>query len=120
MSRTRTAGLAVLALLGLLDLAGLAGFAMDDAPPAWVLLTGGALGLITLIGAGLAFAGRPGGLATVAVTRVVSAVLGVGAFTDSTAPAWSKVVVGVATVLTIGGVAMVIAGKSTVAARPEA
>lgn len=33
MSRTRTAGLAVLALLGLLDLAGLAGFAVDDARP---------------------------------------------------------------------------------------
>lgn len=115
MSRIRSVGLAVLVVLGVLDLAGLAGFFMADAPPAWVLVVGGLLGVATLVGAGLAYAGRPGGIATAVVSRIVSAVLGLGAFTDSSAPGWARTVVLISIVLTVVGVGLVVAGRPAVA-----
>ena len=115
MSRTRSIGLGLLILLGLLDILGLAGFFMDDAPPVWVLVTGGALGVLTLAGAFLAYAGRRGGLAVAGGARIVAALLSIGAFTDSSAPGWSKVVVGVALALTVVGVVLVAVGRPTAA-----
>jgi uncharacterized membrane protein (UPF0136 family) len=117
VSRSRTAGLVILALLGLLDIVGLVGFFVSNAPPAWVLLTGGGLGVLTLIGAWLAFAGRSGGLATAITTRAISAILAVGAFVDKTAPDWSKVVVAIAIALTVLGIALTAAGKRPATAR---
>ena len=111
MSRTRTTGLVILIALAVLDIVGLAGFFVDDAPPVWVMIAGGALGVITLIGAALARVERRGALATVVVSRVLSAVLGAGVFTDATAPAWAKVVVTGAIVLTVAGVALIVAGR---------
>lgn len=111
MSRTRGTGLIILALIGALDIAGLAGFFIGNAPPAWVMLTGAALGLATLIGTGLAFTGRRGGLTIAVTTRVIAAVFGLGAFTDAAAPDWSKVVIGIAIALTVAGVALIAVGR---------
>lgn len=111
MSRPRTIGLVLLSLISVLDILGLAGFFMGDAPPAWVMIVGAALGLITLAGVWLTFSGRPSGVAIAVASRVVAALLGVGAFLDQGAPGWSKVVVGIAIALTAFGVLLVVAGR---------
>ena len=107
MSRTRTAGLAICALLGAFDIAGLAGFVIDPAPPAAVMIGGALLGAITLAGVWLAWRGRRGGAATVVVSRVVSALLGIPVFFTDEAPGWARFVVAVALVLTAVGVALI-------------
>ena len=100
-SREFTIGLSICVVLGLLDLVGLAGINMDAAPPAPVVIGGGILGLITLVGAYLAWGGRRGGLAAVVGSRVLSAFLGGPAFFDDGAPDWARVVVAIAIALTV-------------------
>lgn len=76
-----TYGLAICALLAVIDivsLAGLAGLAglVADGPPVLVTLIGVVLGVITLVGAGMAWRGGRSGVVTVIVSRVLSALLG--------------------------------------------
>jgi len=96
--------LGICVLLGLLDIVGLAGINADNAPPAPVLISGAALGIITLAGAFLAWRERRGGVATVVVSRVPSAVLGVPAFFVDNAQNWARVVVAIGIALTVAAV----------------
>ena len=107
MPHTRSTGLAICALLGLLDIIGLAGFATEPTPPAAVMIGAALLGVVTLVGVWLAWQDRRGGVATVVVSRVLSALLGIPVFFTDEAPGWAKIMVAVATVLTVVGVALV-------------
>ena len=105
MNRNVVVGLVICALLGLLELVGLAGINSPDAPPAPVVLSGGALGIITLVGVVLAWQGKLLGFWLTVGSRVISGLLGIPAFfTD--APNWARVVVAIALVLTVAAVAL--------------
>jgi hypothetical protein len=106
MSPARTAGLGILTLLGVLDIVGLVGFAMNDAPPAGVMIVGAVLGAITLVGAWMAWHDRHGGVATVIASRVVSALFGIPVFWADDAPGWAKITVAIGIALTVVGVAL--------------
>lgn len=110
-SRTFTSGVLVCVLLGLLDIVGLGGLKADNGPPAAVALSGGLLGLTTLAGAALAWRGRPGGIATVIISRVLSALLGAGVFFADSAPNWARVVVGIAIAVTVVGVGLLLVAR---------
>lgn len=99
-------GLVICALLAALDIVGLSGFAADDGPPAAVMIVGAVLGVVTLVVLRPALGGGRGALATVGVSRVVSALLGAGVFFADNAPTWAKVVVTVAIGLTVVGLAL--------------
>jgi hypothetical protein len=100
-----TAGLVICALLGMLELVGLAGINSADAPPAPVVLIGGALGAITLIGVFLAWQGKLPGVVIAVGSRLISAALAVPVFfTD--APSWARVVVAIALAATVAAVAL--------------
>jgi hypothetical protein len=109
MNRTRafTAGLGICVLLAVVDIALLAELGSDNAPPLAVSITGAVLGVITLVGAGLAWQHRRGGSATVIVSRLLSALLGVPVFFVD-APNWSRVLVVAAIALTVAGLAMLV------------
>ncbi|MCI3278902.1 hypothetical protein [Streptomyces cylindrosporus] len=97
----RTVALGICALLGLADIAGTAGIGADDAPPAFVVLVGTALGIITLAAALPAVRGRTPGLLTVLGSRFVSAALGFGVYFDDGAPRWAEIAVAVFVCLTL-------------------
>jgi O-antigen/teichoic acid export membrane protein len=105
------AGLIICALLGAVDLVGLVGLASDDAPPGAVLIIGAVLGLVTLVGASRAFAAKRGGVTITAVSRVLSALLGVPAFFAPEAPDWAPPAVAVAILLTVLAIALIYAGR---------
>jgi len=108
MSRSASfkAGAALFALLSVLDLVSMAGITADDAPPAWVLVGGAVLGVVTL--AALPAAYRRGGSATAVVrwSRVASALLGLPAFFVDDAPDFAPVLVGAIVVLTLVGLVL--------------
>ena len=89
---TRTVSLpaapaAIFALLGLIDIALLGVVGSSVAPPLAVSVIVAALGLATLVALILARDGSRPALVTVVATRVISALLAVGAFI-ATAPIW--------------------------------
>ncbi|MGI5456866.1 hypothetical protein ACQEWB_27625 [Streptomyces sp. CA-249302] len=97
----RTLALGICALLGLVDVAGTAGIGADDAPPAFVVLLGTALGIITLAATLPALRGRAPGLLSVLGSRFVSAALGFGVYFDDGAPRWAEIAVAVFVCLTL-------------------
>ncbi len=110
-SRTFTVGLIICAILGAIDVISVVGLGADDAPPAAVVVIGLVLGVITLVGVSLAWRGRPGGVATVVASRVLSALLGVPAFFAEDAPDWAPPVVAVFIALTVLALALIYAGR---------
>jgi hypothetical protein len=107
MNRTpaSTAGLVICALLGLLELVGVAGINSEDAPPAAVVLIGGALGVITLVGVFLAWQGKRVGVITAVGSRLISAALAIPVFFTE-APNWARVVVAIALACTVAAVVL--------------
>ena len=81
-----TTGLGICVVLGLFDVVALAGMGAQGGPPAIVGITGAILGVITLVAARLAWGGRRGGVAGVVLSRVLSALLGVPAFSSTKHP----------------------------------
>ena len=82
-----TAPAGIFALLGLIDVALLGVIGTSIAPPLAVSLVVAALGLATLAALIPARHGSQAALVTVVATRVISALLAVGAFI-ATAPVW--------------------------------
>ena len=105
-SRSFTAGIVICAVLGALDVLGLLGFGADDAPPAAVIIAGAVLGVITLAALRPAWRGNSRGVAAVAGSRVISALLGIPVFFVDDAPEWAPPVVAVSLVLTAVGVGL--------------
>jgi len=106
-----TCGLAICALLGVGDIISLAGLGSDadDGPPVLVVLIGAALGVITLVGARMAWRGGRSGVVTVIVSRVLSALLALPVFFVDDVPDWVPPVVGIFVVLTlVGGVGLLV------------
>lgn len=105
MTRTRmfAIGLWICVLIAVLDLVGLAGIGMEDAPPPAIIITAAVLGAITLAGAVPAWRGRKGGIVTVVVSRVLSALLGLPVFVME-APTWARFAVAMTIVLAVVGV----------------
>jgi hypothetical protein len=110
MSRTlaATSGLILCGLVALLDLAGLAGIWMDAAPPLGVVLTGGALGLITLIAAILAWRGSRTAVLAVIASQVADILLSTGVYFDNRAPHWAVAVVTLAILTSLLGISLLI------------
>ena len=112
-STPTTYGLAICALLGVIDIISLASLGSDDGPPVIVTLSGAVFGVITLVGARIAWRGGPKwGLVAVIVSRVLSALSALPAFFVDDVPDWVPPVVGIFVVLTVVGV-----GLSVVALR---
>ncbi|MET0417651.1 MAG: hypothetical protein ABW022_16685 [Actinoplanes sp.] len=107
-------GLVICGLLGLLDIASVLGTG-EDAAPVFVIVVSLVLGLITVGALIPAWRGNRRGLLTVVVSRVVSALLGIGAFFDDAAPDWVRVMVVVAMVVTALAVVLVMPRLSRVA-----
>ncbi len=94
-------GLGLCAVLAAVDVIGLVGFAMpDDAPPGVVMVVSAILGFITLAALRAAWAGRKAGMATVAWSRVLSALWGIPVYFDTKAPGWAEVATAVFIALT--------------------
>jgi hypothetical protein len=108
-TRTHT-GLAIAALLGVADVVS-AFFPTPDGevgPPLAIVLLGGVLGVATLAAVVVGWrTGRRGALRIVAGTRVLSAITALPAFFVDI-PAWLKLVVAVAVVLTVVCVLLVL------------
>jgi hypothetical protein len=110
-SPTLTVGLVICALLGAVDILGLAGLGADGAPPATIVIVSAVLGLVTLVGVGLAWRARRGGIVAVVASRLLSMLLGIPAFFLDDAPDWARVVVGIGIALTVVGVGLVLAAR---------
>ncbi|MGW5719844.1 hypothetical protein ACWEVP_27015 [Amycolatopsis sp. NPDC003865] len=111
MTRTPvyTSGYVVCVVLGLADVVGVAGIAMDDAPPAIVVLLGGVLGLVTLAAAVPAWRGNRAGHFAVAGSRALSGLLALPAFFLD-APTWARVLAGGLVLLTVVGLGLLLGG----------
>jgi hypothetical protein len=109
-----TAPAAIFALLGLIDVALLGVVGSSIAPPLAVSLVVAALGLATLAALIPARHGSQAALVTVVATRVISALLAVGAFI-ATAPFWIMAVEAFVIVATLA--ALVLLRRSP---RPQA
>lgn len=110
-------GLIISLVLAALDLVGLAGLGMDDAPPLAVVLSGGILGLLTVVAAVPAWRGSRPGLLGVVVTRAISGLLGFGVYFDSAAPTWAVVATSLFIVASIAAVWLLLPALRT-AGRP--
>jgi hypothetical protein len=99
-----TAGLVICALLGALQVtASLVGLTMDSAPPLGILVTGGALGLITLATVVPAWRGSRAALLLVIASRAAAVLLATPAlFVDPSNSV--RVVVAIAIAVTLVGV----------------
>ncbi|MBU2670654.1 hypothetical protein KOI35_44855 [Actinoplanes bogorensis] len=95
----KTTGLVICIALALFDLAGAVPIG-GAVPPVGVIIAGLVLGLATLAAMVPAWRGSRAGLLTVVVSRAVSALLGIGAFFDDSAPGWVGVSVIVGMVVT--------------------
>ncbi len=114
-SRNLTIGLIIAAFLGAVDIISVVGAGADDGPPLPVLVIGVVLGIITLVGVSLAWRGRRGGVPTVVVSRVLSALSGVPVFfVGDDAPDWAPPAVAVGIVLTIVALVLIHVGRSRV------
>jgi hypothetical protein len=108
MNRTPAAvtGFAICVLLGVLDIVSVFGAGMADAPPLGVVLTGGALGLITVAASVPAWRGSRTGLLVVVASRAASILLGVPVYFDDAAPNWARIVVTIAIAASLAGIAL--------------
>jgi hypothetical protein len=104
-----TIGLAICALLGVIDIVSLGGLGADDGPPVAIVLLGAVLGVITLVGARMAWRGVPKGATAVIASRVISALTALPAFFVDDVPGWVGPFVAVFLVLTIAGVGLLVA-----------
>lgn len=102
-------GLAICALLGVIDIISLAQLGSDDGPPVLVTLSGAVFGVITLVGARMAWrGGRSGGVVAVIVSRVLDGLSALPAFFVDDVPDWVPPVVGIFVVLTVVGVGLLV------------
>jgi len=101
-------GLAICVLLAVSDIALLGTLGADDGPPVAVALVSAVLGVITLVGARMAWRGDRRGVITVIVSRAISALTGLPVFFEDDVPDWVPFFVGVFIVLTIVGVALLV------------
>ena len=103
-------GLAICTLLGVIDIISLAALVSDadGGPPVLVTLIGAVLGVITLVGARMAWRGGRSGVVAVIVSRVLSALLALPAFFVDDVPDWVPPVVGIFVVLTVVGVGLLV------------
>ena len=81
----KTIGLVICIALALFDLAGAIPVG-GTVPPIGVIVVGLVLGIVTLAGMMPAWRGSRTGLLTVVASRALSALLGIGAFFDDSAP----------------------------------
>ena len=109
-STPTTYGLAICTLLGVIDIISLAALVSDadDGPPVLVTLIGAVLGVITLVGARMAWRGGRSGVVAVIVSRVLDALLALPAFFVDDVPDWVPPVVGIFVVLTVVGVGLLV------------
>jgi len=107
-STPTTYGLAVCALLAVVDIVSLVGLGADDGPPVPVVVLSAVLGVITLVGARMAWRGGRSGVVTVIVSRVISALAALPAFFVDDVPDWVAPVSGIFVVLTIVGVGLLV------------
>ena len=110
-NRNLTVGLALAAILAAVDIVGLAGFGTEDAPPAWVMIAGAVLGVITLFGVRIAWRDGKNGLSIVIASRIISALLGVPAFFIDDVPSWVPMAVGISIALTAVAVGLILAAR---------
>jgi hypothetical protein len=111
MNRTRivTTGLVLSALLGLTDV--VSAPLTDGEHPPWVIaIAGGIIGLITLIGVYFGWRGSRVGMATVIVTRLLSALTAVPALFVDDVPSGLRAVAAIGILVTLVAVAMVATG----------
>jgi hypothetical protein len=107
-TRTFTAGLALAGLLGVGDLATwLFGVGGDGQPPVAAAVVITLLGAITLAGVWFAWRGRRGGLVAVIVTRILSGLATVPAFTDDSVSTSNLVLLAVALAVTVVALVLV-------------
>ena len=121
-SRNLAIGLIIAALLGAVDILSVVQAGADDGPPLPVLVIGVVLGIITLVGVSLAWRGKRGGVTTVVVSRVLSALSGIPVFfvgEEEEVPDWVAPSVAVAIVLTIVALALIYAGRREAAPSSE-
>jgi hypothetical protein len=100
---THKLGLAAIAAAGVLDLLLLFALGSEDGAPVGVVLSTAGLGLVTLVGAAMAWRGSRAALLVAVVARVIDAALGIPAFFLD-APAWVLTVIAAMLVLTIVGI----------------
>jgi hypothetical protein len=114
----RSTGLTLLVLLGVLDVFWLVSVALLDTPrPVGIL--GGIFGIVTLVAARPAMRGNRAATMTVVVSRIASVLgLSVPAYFFSDTPAWTLVLVSIAIVLAIVGIALVLGTARTQTAQP--
>ena len=96
-------------LLGVLDIVGLAGIGADDGPPVAIVVLDAVMGVITLVGARMAWRGDRRGAVAVIVSRAISALSALPAFFVDDVPDWVPPFVGVFLVLTLVGVGLLVA-----------
>jgi hypothetical protein len=107
-SRTFIVGLGLVGLLGLGDVTTwLFGVGGPGQPPVVAAVVITLLGAITLIGAGLAWQGRRGGLVAVIVTRILSGLAMLPAFTDANISSVNIVLLGISVVLTVAALVLI-------------
>ncbi len=108
-STPTTYGLAICVLLGVIGIISLAQLGSDDGPPVGVILSGAVFGVITLVGARMAWrGGRKGGVVAVIVSRVLDALSALPAFFVDDIPDWVPFFVGIFVVLTVVGVGLLV------------
>ncbi len=107
MSRSRTAGLAILGLLSVLDLAGPL-LTDGDNPPIEVALVGSVVGLASLVLIAYVARGASRALAPLIVLRVLSALSAAPAFFVGDVPAGIVALAGSLVALTVVGVLLVV------------
>lgn len=102
-------GLAICALLGVIDIISLASLGSDDGPPVPVILSGAVFGVITLVGARMAWrGGRSGWVVAVIVSRVLDGLSSLPAFFVDDVPNWVPPATGIFVVLTVVGVGLLV------------
>jgi hypothetical protein len=101
-----TVGLVLAGLLGLADIATLP-FSDGKHPPIPIAVAGAVIGLITLVGVALGWRGSRGGIVTVIVTRLLSALTAVPAFFADGVPAPAIVAAAVGIAIALACVALV-------------
>ncbi|MGI9097904.1 MAG: hypothetical protein ACR2H2_05330, partial [Solirubrobacteraceae bacterium] len=107
-STPTTYGLAICVLLGVIGIISLAQLGADDGPPVGVILSGAVFGVITLVGARMAWRGDRRGVLAVIVSRVLDALSALPAFFVDDIPDWSPFFVGVFVVLSVVGVGLLV------------
>jgi FtsH-binding integral membrane protein len=104
-----TTGLVICALLGALNvIASLVGVTAESAPPLGIVITGGVLGLITLVAVAPAWRGSRRGLMLVMASRGAAALLAAPAlFVDPSDRV--RVIVAIAIAVTLAGISLLAA-----------